>query len=313
MGEIIIANFSISHPKFAQYNPVQGFRSLRRCLQEVYYLFVKNNRTHISSDNNFWSERRKGSINNSPHFIRPNVGEKRRHENIPPHDTPIEFLLHHYFAQIGVLQSINNVLKERHEIESNYKNLALKFRDMQEEEAFRRAKFDEARKKQLAELQAKGEALCREKAKLQHQIEHVTWHLEGCRRRRPCLARLPENCPLKGDEPSCLSHSPEKLKIMANMKTTADHLVRGIMDLRKKIHIVQDKLEHEVARKKDMEKKLAELRKQICQHNKCMQLQSHREHAHHHAHHHHHHHHGGGGGQSGTTSLPPIKNCPGVK
>lgn len=31
------------------------------------------------------------------------------------------------------------------------------------------------------------------------------------------------------------------------MKSTADHLVRGIMDLRKKIHIVQDKLEHEVA------------------------------------------------------------------
>uniref|UniRef100_A0A182SC35 Uncharacterized protein n=1 Tax=Anopheles maculatus TaxID=74869 RepID=A0A182SC35_9DIPT len=145
------------------------------------------------------------------------------------------------------MQAINNVLKERHEIESNYKNLALKFKEMQEEEALRRAKFDEARKKQLAELQAKGEALCREKAKLQHQIEHVTWHLEGCRRRRPCLARLPENCPLKGDAPSCLPHSPEKLKIMANMKSTADHLVRGIMDLRKKIHIVQDKLEHEVA------------------------------------------------------------------
>ena len=145
--------------------------------------------------------------------------------------------------EINVLQAINNVLKERHEIESNYKNLALKFKEMQEEEALRRAKvcsvrvrayrasapprkcfnersilsglqFDEARKKQLAELQAKGEALCREKAKLQHQIEHVTWHLEGCRRRRPCLARLPENCPLKGDAPSCLPHSPEKLKIM---------------------------------------------------------------------------------------------------
>uniref|UniRef100_A0A182QJE9 Uncharacterized protein n=1 Tax=Anopheles farauti TaxID=69004 RepID=A0A182QJE9_9DIPT len=150
--------------------------------------------------------------------------------------------------KINVLQAINNVLKERHEIESNYKSLAHKFKEMQEEEALRRAKFDEARKKQLAELQAKGEALCREKAKLQHQIEHVTWHLEGCRRRRPCLARLPENCPLKGDAPSCIPHSPEKLKIMANMKSTADHLVRGIMDLRKKIHIVQDKLEHEVAR-----------------------------------------------------------------
>ncbi|XP_038104822.1 uncharacterized protein LOC119765300 isoform X1 [Culex quinquefasciatus] len=219
--------------------------------------------------------------------------------------------------KINVLQAINNVLKERHEIESNYKNLALKFHDMQQEEAHRRAKvcrFDEARKRQLAELQAKGEALCREKAKLQHQIEHVTWHLEGCRRRRPCLARLPENCPLKGDAPSCIPHSPEKLKIMANMKSTADHLVRGIMDLRKKIHIVQDKLEHEVARKKDMEKKLSELRKQICQHNKCMQQQSVREHAHHHAHPHQHSHGGGGGaghghGHSHGTTLPPIKNC----
>uniref|UniRef100_A0A182I9P1 Uncharacterized protein n=1 Tax=Anopheles arabiensis TaxID=7173 RepID=A0A182I9P1_ANOAR len=225
--------------------------------------------------------------------------------------------------EINVLQAINNVLKERHEIESNYKNLALKFKEMQEEEALRRAKFDEARKKQLAELQAKGEALCREKAKLQHQIEHVTWHLEGCRRRRPCLARLPENCPLKGDAPSCLPHSPEKLKIMANMKSTADHLVRGIMDLRKKIHIVQDKLEHEVARKKEMEKKLAELRKEICRHNKCMQQQQqqqqHQQHHHHqqqqqpHGHHHHHHHHHTvpvAGGGHGTTSLPPIaKNC----
>ncbi|XP_049533040.1 ERC protein 2-like isoform X1 [Anopheles darlingi] len=267
--------------------------------------------------------------------------------------------------KINVLQAINNVLKERHEIESNYKNLAHKFREMQEEEAHRRAKvcsvrdclrglphpqtlpthataralqpahldvpyytpqFDEARKKQLAELQAKGEALCREKAKLQHQIEHVTWHLEGCRRRRPCLARLPENCPLKGDAPSCLPHSPEKLKIMASMKSTADHLVRSIMDLRKKIHIVQDKLEHEVARKKEMEKKLAELRKEICRHNKCMQQQQqqhqqHQHHSHHHhaqhGHHHHHHHHtvpggggGGAGGGHGTTSLPPIsKNC----
>ncbi|XP_058443747.1 uncharacterized protein LOC131425689 [Malaya genurostris] len=224
--------------------------------------------------------------------------------------------------KINVLQAINNVLKERHEIESNYKNLALKFRDMQEEESLRRAKFDEARKRQLEELQAKGEALCREKAKLQHQIEHVTWHLEGCRRRRPCLARLPENCPLKGDAPSCLPHSPEKLKIMANMKSTADHLVRGIMDLRKKIHIVQDKLEFEISRKKDMEKKLAELRKQICQHNKCMQQpqQSNtREHGHQHHHHQHHHHNhhqqqsgnggGLGGGGAGSTSLPPIKNC----
>ncbi|XP_058063205.1 uncharacterized protein LOC131213225 [Anopheles bellator] len=193
---------------------------------------------------------------------------------------------------------------------------AHKFREMQEEESLRRAKvcsFDEARKKQLVELQAKGEALCREKAKLQHQIEHVTWHLEGCRRRRPCLARLPENCPLKGNAPSCLPHSPEKLKIMANMKSTADHLVRSIMDLRKKIHIVQDKLEHEVARKKEMEKKLSELRKEICRHNKCMQQQ----HQHHHAYHHHHHQPavpggggGGGGGGHGTTSLPPIvKNC----
>ncbi|XP_035919422.1 ERC protein 2-like isoform X2 [Anopheles stephensi] len=234
--------------------------------------------------------------------------------------------------KINVLQAINNVLKERHEIESNYKNLALKFKEMQEEEALRRAKFDEARKKQLAELQAKGEALCREKAKLQHQIEHVTWHLEGCRRRRPCLARLPENCPLKGDAPSCLPHSPEKLKIMANMKSTADHLVRGIMDLRKKIHIVQDKLEHEVARKKEMEKKLSELRKEICRHNKCMQQQQqqhqhqqqhHQQQHHHHqqqqhGHHHHHHHHhtvpAGVGGGHGTTSLPPItKNCVATK
>lgn len=41
--------------------------------------------------------------------------------------------------------------------------------------------------------------------------------------------------------------SSDQLVFQANMKSTADHLVRGIMDLRKKIHIVQDKLEHEVA------------------------------------------------------------------
>lgn len=63
-----------------------------------------------------------------------------------------------------------------------------------------------------------------------------------------------------------------------------------------------------------MEKKLSELRKQICQHNKCMQQAGHREHAHHHAHHHHHHGGaGGGGGGHGGTLLPPIKNCMAAK
>lgn len=80
------------------------------------------------------------------------------------------------------------------------------------------------------------------------------------------------------------------------MKNTSERLIKSIVDLRKKIYIVQEKLEHEIKvsklyqyfhlsifinvlligtnfqRKKDMEKKLSELRKDISRQKKSLTL-----------------------------------------
>lgn len=42
------------------------------------------------------------------------------------------------FLEISLIQAINNVLHERHEIETNYKSLSLKLTKLQKEETERR-------------------------------------------------------------------------------------------------------------------------------------------------------------------------------
>jgi hypothetical protein len=43
-------------------------------------------------------------------------------------------------SEITILQSINTILKERHEIENNFKNLSIKYTKLQKEETERRDK-----------------------------------------------------------------------------------------------------------------------------------------------------------------------------
>lgn len=54
----------------------------------------------------------------------------------------IYLLLSLFFSEISLLEAINTVLKERHEIETNYKTLSLKFTKLQKEETERRQEVD---------------------------------------------------------------------------------------------------------------------------------------------------------------------------
>ncbi|CAO1387723.1 unnamed protein product [Diamesa tonsa] len=177
--------------------------------------------------------------------------------------------------KILLLTGVNVVLKERHEIESNYNHLHMKFNQMQKDESERKEKYDHSRKHYLTELESRGGELCKEHARILHQIEHINWHLEGCTRHRPCQGRQQESCTKKGAAPSCASSSAPtctRPSAVANLKNTSERLIKSIVDLRKKIYIVQEKLEHEIKRKKDMEKKLSELRKDISRQKKSLTL-----------------------------------------
>ncbi|CAO1388683.1 unnamed protein product [Diamesa serratosioi] len=182
--------------------------------------------------------------------------------------------------KVQLLTDVNVILKERHEIESNYNHLNIKFNQMQKDESERKEKYDHSRKHYLTELESRGGELCKEHAKILHQIEHINWHLEGCTRHRPCQGRQQESCTKKGVTPSCASLSAPTctrpsavdLSCQANLKNTSERLIKSIVDLRKKIYTVQEKLEHEIKRKKDMEKKLSELRKDISRQKKSLTL-----------------------------------------
>lgn len=70
--------------------------------------------------------------------------------------------------------------------------------------------YDHTRKHYLNEIENRGQDQCKEHARVLHQIEHITWHLEGCTRHRPCMGRMPETCPNKKSTPSnasCVSSS----------------------------------------------------------------------------------------------------------
>lgn len=68
--------------------------------------------------------------------------------------------------------------------------------------------FNQSRKHYLSELERNGQDLCKEHAHILHQIEHISWHLEGCTRHRPCMGRNTEGCPKKSAPlSSCVSAS----------------------------------------------------------------------------------------------------------
>lgn len=63
------------------------------------------------------------------------------------------------------------------------------------------------RKAILMELENKGSDLCKDHARILHQIEHIQWHLEGCAKHKPCHSHPFENvCSKKTtDSTSCQS------------------------------------------------------------------------------------------------------------
>lgn len=70
--------------------------------------------------------------------------------------------------------------------------------------------YDHSRKHYLSELENHGQELCKEHARILHQVEHINWHLEGCTRHRPCMGRPNEPCHKKSVAPSnasCISSS----------------------------------------------------------------------------------------------------------
>lgn len=70
--------------------------------------------------------------------------------------------------------------------------------------------YDHKCKHNLSDLENCGQELCKEHARVLHQIEHITWHLEGCTRHRPCMGRPTEPCHKKSVAPSnasCVSSS----------------------------------------------------------------------------------------------------------
>ncbi|KAG5684572.1 hypothetical protein PVAND_013797 [Polypedilum vanderplanki] len=178
--------------------------------------------------------------------------------------------------EINLLSNINVVLKERHEIETNYNHLHMKYNQLKVDEIERKEKYDLSRKRFLSDLESTGQELCKEHAHILHQIEHITWHLEGCTRHRPCMGRQQQECPKKSAATSsCLSSSAptcNRPSALANLKNTSERLIKSIVDLRKKIYITQDKLESELKRKREMEKKLSELRKDISRQKKSLSV-----------------------------------------
>lgn len=68
-----------------------------------------------------------------------------------------------------------------------------------------RRQYDCSRKHYLSELENRGQDLCKEHGRIIHQIEHITWHIEGCTRHRPCGASKKQTS--SSSNVSCMSNS----------------------------------------------------------------------------------------------------------
>lgn len=67
--------------------------------------------------------------------------------------------------------------------------------------------YDCSRKHYLTELENRGQELCKEHGRILHQVEHITWHLEGCTRHRPCQGPPKKLQNSSSSNASCLSSS----------------------------------------------------------------------------------------------------------
>lgn len=136
------------------------------------------------------------------------------------------------------------------------------------------SQYDKARKQYLAELEAKGAQLCKEHGKILHQIEHMQWHLEGCKH-KPCH-KSKENL-AHHHHPHHHHHHGSEKKLntatsagssvatnttmgggsvgtvttprpsqLANLRNSSERIIKDIIELRKRSHILQERLEHEI-------------------------------------------------------------------
>lgn len=134
---------------------------------------------------------------------------------------------------------------------------------------------DKSRKHYLAELEAKGAQLCKEHGKILHQVEHMQWHLEGCKH-KPChkskenlshhhhhhhhshhgsekklntsggsSAATATNTTIGGGG-SVISQTTPRPSQLSNLRNSSERIIKEIIELRKRSHILQERLEHEV-------------------------------------------------------------------
>ncbi|XP_037030252.1 uncharacterized protein LOC119070064 [Bradysia coprophila] len=171
--------------------------------------------------------------------------------------------------KIQYLHEINSTLKEEYDLQSNYESLSQKFKFLQKEEQEQVEKLNQSRKKYLMDLELKGTELCKEHAKLLHQIEHLQWHFEkGSSKHEQCHAAVMHSC--KSSATSLNRSSLNKSFDTANLENTSERLIKAIAELRRRIHNAKEKLDKEIHRKRCVEKNLAELRKDISRQKKLI-------------------------------------------
>lgn len=119
------------------------------------------------------------------------------------------------------------------------------------------SQHDKARKQYLAELEAKGAELCKE-----HM--HVQWHLEGCKH-KPCHKPKMHHHHHHGSEKKLNtatsaassgtnatittlggSNTTPRPSQLSNLRNTSERIIKEIIELRKRSHILQERLEHEI-------------------------------------------------------------------
>lgn len=80
-------------------------------------------------------------------------------------------------SEINILTETNALLNNRRELQTEYQTLKNELKILEANEAQRREQLNHERKNELIALEQLGEKLCKEHAKLMHQIEHINWHI----------------------------------------------------------------------------------------------------------------------------------------
>lgn len=119
----------------------------------------------------------------------------------------------------------------------------------------------------MLDLELKGTELCKEHAKLLHQIEHLQWHFEkGSSKHEQCHAAAMHSCKSSATSlnRSSLNKSFDTVMesryfhfvcynnvvlfelLQANLENTSERLIKAIAELRRRIHNAKEKLDKEI-------------------------------------------------------------------